>query len=236
MLTQTLNIREIIQEQRLFFATNQTKNIDFRIQQLKTLKKIITDHETEIFNALKSDLNKAECEGFLSEVGVCLKEVDYAIKNLKKWAKPHQVNTSIILIPGQSKIYYEPLGVVLIIGAWNYPFYLMIAPLVGAIASGNCAILKPSELAVNTSHLLAELISKYFDKSLMTVIEGGKEINQELLKEKFDYIFFTGNAEVGKIVMSEAAKTLTPVTLELGGKSPCIVTENINLEMAAKRI
>lgn len=236
MFTQTLNMREIIQEQRLLFATNQTKSIDFRLQQLKTLKKIITDHETEILNALKSDLNKAECEGFLSEVGVCLKELDYAIKNLKQWAKPHAVNTSIILIPGQSKIYYEPLGVVLIIGAWNYPFYLMIAPLVGAIASGNCAILKPSELAENTSNLLARLISKYFDKSFITVIEGGKETNQELLREKFDYIFFTGNAEVGKIVMSEAAKTLTPVTLELGGKSPCIVTENINLEIAAKRI
>ncbi len=236
MLTQTFNIKEIIQEQRIFFATNKTKNIDFRLQQLKILKKIITDHETEILNALKSDLNKSDYEGFLSEIGVCIKEIDDAIKNLRKWAKPHQVNTTILLIPGNCKIYYEPLGVVLIIGAWNYPFYLTIAPLIGAIASGNCAILKPSELAVNTSHLLAQLISKYFDENFITVKEGGKEINQELLAEKFDYIFFTGNAEVGKIVMSAAAKNLTPVTLELGGKSPCIVTENINLEIAAKRI
>jgi aldehyde dehydrogenase (NAD+) len=229
-------IVKIVKDQRLFFNTNQTKKLSFRLEQLKLLRQALLDNESAIQKALKADLNKPELETYVTEIGICLEEIKYTLKHLKSWTKPQKVGTPLAYLPASSKIYAEPLGVILIIGAWNYPLQLVISPLVGAIAAGNCAVLKPSEIAVNTSNLLAEIIPKYFDSSLISVVEGGKEVTQQLLEEKFDHIFFTGSTQVGKIIMSAAAKQLTPVTLELGGKSPCIVDADTNLEHTARRI
>lgn len=227
---------KIVTEQRLFFQTNQTKDLSFRLKQLKLLKQAILENETAIKKALKADLNKPELEAYVTEIGICLEEIKYTLKHLKSWTKPQKIATPLPYLPASSKIYAQPLGVVLIIGAWNYPLQLVISPLVGAIAAGNCAVLKPSEIAVNTSNLLAEIITKYFDASFIAVVEGGKEVTQQLLAERFDHIFFTGSTQVGKSIMSAAAKQLTPVTLELGGKSPCIVDADTHLPHTASRI
>lgn len=227
---------ETIRNQRDFFQTGKTTEVSFRIQQLKTLKQAIIDNEAAIFNVLKADLNKPLVESFTAEIALVVKEIEYAIKNVKNWANPKKVKIPWQFFPASATIYPQPLGVVLIFGAWNYPFQLVIAPLIGAIAAGNCAIIKPSEIASHTSNLIAEIFEKYFDKSYIAAIEGGVETSQHLLAEKFDHIFFTGGAAVGKIVMEAAAKQLTPVTLELGGKSPCIVDSNIDIKIAARRI
>lgn len=230
-----LSILDIIRKQREFFQTGETKSVDFRIAQLKTLKQAIIEHTQLFLEALKADLNKPEFEAYATEILV-YKEIDYAIKNINNWTKPKKVSVSLEFLPASAEIYPEPLGVVLIISPWNYPLQLIISPLVGAIAAGNCAILKPSELAPHTSRVLTSLISKHFDPAYITALEGGVEISQQLLAEKFDHIFFTGGTAVGKIVMEAAAKHLTPVTLELGGKSPCIVDDDINVEQTARRI
>jgi aldehyde dehydrogenase (NAD+) len=235
ILTTKSNIPELLQKQKDFFYTGTTKNIYFRLTQLKELKQLIKTHESAIIQALEADLHKSEFETYATELFI-IREIDYAIKHLKNWTKPQKAPLPLKLIQYSAEIIPEPLGNILIIGAWNYPFQLIIAPLVGAIASGNCAIIKPSELAPHTSNFFAEVISKYFDSDYIAVVEGGIETSQELLREKFDHIFFTGSPAVGKIVMAEAAKTLTPVTLELGGKSPCIVDTDINLKHTAKRI
>src|SRR4028119_556212 len=228
-------ISDIIHRQRQFFATGQTKEVAFRIEQLKRLKQAILDNQAAILAALNADLNKPEFEAYATEIGV-IREVNYALKHIKSWVKPKKVSTSIEQFPSSACIYPEPLGVVLIISPWNYPFQLMISPLVGGIAAGNCAILKPSELAANTSRIVTQITEKTFDPSYITSIEGGVETSQQLLAEKFYHIFFTGGTKVGKIVMQAAAKHLTPVTLELGGKSPCIVDSDIQVEYTAKRI
>jgi acyl-CoA reductase-like NAD-dependent aldehyde dehydrogenase len=228
-------ISDIIQQQREFFATGKTKDVAFRLEQLKRLKQAILDNQTAILEAVNADLNKPEFEAYATEIGV-VREIDYAIKHLKSWVKPKKVSTSIEQFPSSACIYPEPLGVVLIISPWNYPFQLMISPLVGAIAAGNCAILKPSELAANTSRIVTQITKKTFDPAYITSIEGGVETSQELLAEKFDHIFFTGGTKIGQLIMEAAAKHLTPVTLELGGKSPCIVDSNVHIEHAAKRI
>lgn len=228
-------IPHLIQQQRSFFATGKTKAIDFRLQQLETLRQAIQSREAEILQALKADLGKPEYEGFLSEISV-IKHIRYAAKHLRSWAKPRRVKISSTQFPARARVYPEPLGVVLIISPWNYPFYLGIAPLVAAIAAGNCVILKPSELAPHTSRLLADLIQQTFDPGYITVVEGAAETSQALLQEKFDHIFFTGSTAVGKVVMAAAARHLTPVTLELGGKSPCMVDREIDLELTARRI
>ena len=178
---------------------------------------------------MKTDLRKPFAETFIAEIVLVLKEIEYAIKHIKNWTKPKKTQTPWELFPASGRIYPEPLGVVLIIGAWNYPFQLVIAPLIGAIAAGNCAILKPSEIASQTSEIIAEIVEKYFDKSYLAVVEGGVETSQQLLSQKLDHIFFTGSMTVGKIVMEAAAKQLTPVTLELGGKSPCILDTDIDV-------
>lgn len=236
MLTSPTSTDNIVSKQRQFFNSHKTKNISFRIEELKILKQAILDNKTAIVQAVQADLSKPELEAFTTEVGLCLEEINYTLKHIKSWTKPQKVATPLPQLPGSSKIYYEPLGVVLIIGPWNYPFQLVIAPLIGAIAAGNCAILKPSEIAAHTSHFLAEIIPKYFESSFIAVVEGGKDITQQLLEEKFDHIFYTGSTQVGKIIMSAAAKHLTPVTLELGGKSPCIVDADTHLEYTARRI
>ncbi|BAY87124.1 aldehyde dehydrogenase [Calothrix parasitica NIES-267] len=227
---------ETIRKQRDFFKAGQSKNISFRVRQLKILKQAITENETEISQVLKTDLNKPLAESFIAEVALVIKEIEYAIKHIKNWSKPKKSSIIWQMLPASAKIYPEPLGVVLIIGAWNYPFQLVVAPLIGAIAAGNCAILKPSEIASNTSNLIAKIFDKYFDKSYLAAVEGDVETSQQLLAEKFDHIFFTGSAAVGKIVMQAAAEQLTPVTLELGGKSPCIVDNEIEIKVAARRI
>lgn len=234
MFTQ-LAVSDIIHLQRDFFKTGKTKDVAFRIEQLKTLKQAVIEHQPAILEALKADLNKPEFEAYATEI-VVLKEIDYAIKHIKSWTSPKKAAIPIEQIPGSGRIYAEPLGVVLIIAPWNYPFQLIISPLVGAIAAGNCAILKPSEIAPHTSHVLTDIIQKHFDPAYIAVVEGGIETSQQLLAEKFDHIFFTGGTDIGKIVMEAAAKQLTPVTLELGGKSPCIVDSDINIEYTARRI
>ncbi|NEP88710.1 MAG: aldehyde dehydrogenase [Okeania sp. SIO2C2] len=227
-------ISKILNKQRQFFATGKTRNVEFRIEQLKLLKQVVSDDREQIIAAIKADLNRPTFEGYF-ELGF-VKEINNAIKKLKYWTKPRKVSTPMEQFPAGAKIYPEPLGVVLIIGPWNYPFQLVVSPLLGAIAAGNCAIIKPSEVAANTSEVVANLIANTFDPIYIATVTGGVEITQQLLAEKFDHIFFTGGKKVGKIVMEAAAKNLIPVTLELGGKSPCIVDANVQLEYTAKRI
>ncbi|MEG4988449.1 aldehyde dehydrogenase [Microcoleus sp. BR0-C5] len=229
-----ISVSDIIQQQRQFFATGKTKDVDFRLEQLKKLKSAIELNQSRIVDAVKADLGRPEFEAYLEIASIA--EVNYALKNLKSWVKPRKVPASIDQFPASARIYPEPLGVVLIIGPWNYPFQLMISPLVGAIAAGNCVLLKPSEIASHTSEVIADMISKTFDPAYVAAVEGGVEISQQLLAEKFDHIFFTGGTKIGRIVMEAAAKHLTPVTLELGGKSPCIVDSDIQVEYTAKRI
>jgi aldehyde dehydrogenase (NAD+) len=224
----------ILAAQRAFFATGATKPLQFRLEQLQRLKAAILKRQEDIVEAAHVDLGRPELEGYI-EVGA-LMELNYVLKHLKSWVKPAKVPLALTFQPGSAWIQPEPLGVVLIIGPWNYPFQLLISPLLGAIAAGNCAILKPSELAPATSRVIAELIRETFDPQFVAVIEGGVETAQTLLSQKFDHIFFTGGARVGQIVMEAAAKQLTPVTLELGGKSPCIVDRDIDLKVTARRI
>jgi aldehyde dehydrogenase (NAD+) len=186
--------------------------------------------------ALKQDLNKSELEAFTTEVGILLKEISFVSKRLKDWSKPKSVKTPFTHIGSSSKLIQEPYGVVLIIAPWNYPFLLAISPLVGAIAAGNTAIIKPSELTPNVSKVIADLLNETFENDFVSVVQGGVEVSEILLKQRVDYIFFTGSVAVGKIIMGEAAKQLIPVTLELGGKSPCIVHNDANLDLAAKRV
>lgn len=231
-----LDIKAAIALQREFFATGKTKSYEFRKTQLEKLEKLIKEHDQIILDALHQDLRKPAIEAFGSEVLGSISEIKYILKHLRTWMKPQKVSTPLNLFPSSSYIHTEPLGVVLIVAPWNYPFTLTIQPLLGAIAAGNCAILKPSEHTPNTSRVIAQIINNNFDPSFITVIEGGIETNQALLAEKFDHIFFTGGTAIGKIVMAAAAKHLTPVTLELGGKSPCIVDATCDLEITAKRI
>ena len=232
----SLDIQVAIANQRTFFATGKTKDYNFRVAQLNKLSQLIKDHEQLILDAVYKDLRKPALEAFGSEILITLSEIKFALKHLKTWMKPKKVGTPLNLFPSSSYIYTEPLGVVLIVAPWNYPFALTIQPLIGAIAAGNCAILKPSEHTPHTSHAIAKIINDNFDPNFIIAIEGGIETSQALLAEKFDHIFFTGGTAIGKIVMEAAAKHLTPVTLELGGKSPCIVDETCDLEVTAKRI
>ncbi|MBA4536958.1 aldehyde dehydrogenase [Bacillus aquiflavi] len=225
-----------VNKQKSFFRTNKTKNLAFRLNALQKLRTAIKNNETELIEALKLDLNKSEFEAYSSEIGMILEEIRFTIKQLRSWMKPKKVKTPITHIGSTSFIYSEPYGVALIISPWNYPFQLAVAPLIGAIAAGNCAIIKPSELTPKTSEILSKLLEKNFPEEYISVVQGGVETSQALLNEKFDYIFFTGSVHVGKMIMKAAAKNLTPVTLELGGKSPCIVHEDANIKLAAKRI
>jgi acyl-CoA reductase-like NAD-dependent aldehyde dehydrogenase len=227
-------VKDIIRKQREFFATGKTKDVEWRIEQLKRLKQAIVAHQEAILSAVKADLGRPDFEAYFEIASIA--DINYAIKHLKSWVKPKKVRAGIEQFPASAQIYPEPLGVVLIIAPWNYPFQLMISPLTGAIAAGNCAVLKPSEIAANTSSVITDIIQKTFDPAYIAVVEGGVETSQALLEEKFDHIFFTGGTAIGKIVMQAAAKHLTPVTLELGGKSPCIVDSDVDLKHTAKRI
>lgn len=232
----SVSIKERIQRQKEFFATGKTKGLSFRLEQLRKLKKGIKDYESKILETLRQDLNKSELDAYLTEIGIVYEEINYVLKHLKSWARPKRVKTAISHIGSVGHIYHEPYGVVLIIAPWNYPFQLAISPLIGALAAGNCAIVKPSELSPQVSEVLAKLMATIFSEEYVSVVEGGVEVSTTLLEEQFDKIFFTGSVGVGKIVMKAAAEYLTPITLELGGKSPCIVHEDANLDLAAKRI
>jgi len=229
-------ITDLVQAQKNFFATGKTKDIVFRKTQLKKLKQAISESQDQITEALFQDLGKPKFEAIATEIAYCGQETDYFLKHLDRWAKNKPVKTPVNFFPAKSLIVPEPLGQVLIISPWNYPFQLAIIPLLGAIAAGNCAIIKPSEITPNTAKVLANLIAETFAPNYITVIEGDKTVAQELLQQKFDHIFYTGGNAVGKIVMKAAAENLTPVTLELGGKSPCLVETDINLQYAARRI
>jgi aldehyde dehydrogenase (NAD+) len=226
----------ISQKPREFFASGATRALEFRKQQLRKMGAGIVAHEASVLAALKSDLGKSTTEAYLSEVGFLYDEIRFAIKHLDRWSRPRKVPTPWLQWPARSEIHYEPVGTVLVIGPWNYPFQLVLAPLIGAIAAGNTAVLKPSELAPRTSTVVAEIIRATFDEGYVTCVEGGVDVSTSLLAERFDHIFYTGGAAVGRVVMTAAAKYLTPVTLELGGKSPCIVDATADLEVTARRV
>jgi len=227
-------ISSLVRSQRSFFASGQTRSIDFRLEKLKLLKSAILQSQAQIVQAVQGDLGRPEFEAYFEIAS--LAEINLAIKQLKKWSKAKKIASSIEQFPSSAWIEPQPLGIVLIIAPWNYPFQLTISPLIGAIAAGNCAIIKPSEYAPYTSKVIAKMIQDCFDREYVAVVEGGVSVSQNLLAEKFDHIFFTGGSNVGRIVMKASAEHLTPVTLELGGKSPCIVDSESNLEVAAKRI
>ncbi|WP_412059633.1 aldehyde dehydrogenase [Metabacillus idriensis] len=236
MMTLEQSIQLIISKQKEYFYKGNTRNVQGRYDQLEKLYLTIKKNERAIMDALKTDLNKSEFEAYSTEIGILLEEIQFSKKNLKKWAAPKKVKTALTHIGTTGKIVPEPFGTALIIAPWNYPFQLALSPLAGAIAAGNTAVLKPSEFAPNVSNLLKDLVEEIYPPELVTVIEGGIETNQMLLAQKFDTIFFTGSVPVGKIVMKAASEHLTPVTLELGGKSPCIVHKDADLELSAKRI
>ena len=230
------SINNIVVRQREYFLTNETKSIDFRLKQLKKLKQSIEKYSDDIYDALWKDLHKCKEEAFLTEISIVLNEINDHIKNIKKWVKPEKVKTPLYLFPSKSFVMYEPYGLALIIAPWNYPFHLMFAPLVGAISSGCCAVMKPSPYSQYTSEIMQTIIDETFDKEYITMVQGHRDVNQALLAQKFDFIFYTGSPDMGRVVMEAASKNLTPVVLELGGKSPCIVDKDCNLEFAARRI
>ncbi|MBP0016337.1 MAG: aldehyde dehydrogenase [Cyanobacteria bacterium SBLK] len=232
----TTKTEEILQKQRCFFQTGKTRAIDFRREALKTLKHLLIADREKILLALKQDFNKSNFESIETELLFCTRQIDYTLKNLKSWIKPDKVPASLFQLPASARIVAEPLGIILIIGAWNYPVQLTLSPLISAIAAGNCAIIKPSEITSRTSVAIAHLIGQAFPSEYITVIEGGKDIVRDLIAHKFDRIFFTGSSRVGQIIMEAAAKHLTPVTLELGGKSPCIIEPDIDLDITARRV
>lgn len=231
-----MHIPDLVQKQRDYFHKDETRSYSFRKSQLQKLKSVIKQNETNISKSLKTDLNKSEFESYTTEIGFLYAEINLVLKELKKWMKPTKVKTPTSHLGSKSYIYKEPYGVSLIISPWNYPFQLALAPVIGAIAGGNTVILKPSELTPSTSKLLKKIISETFEDRYFSVVEGAVEESQELLEQQVDLIFFTGSVPVGKVVMEKASQYLTPLILELGGKSPVIVDQSANLDLAAKRI
>jgi len=229
-------MKEIITAQRNFFNTHATKNLHFRRKQLKILQQALQKNESLLHEAIYNDFKKSEFDNYTTELSLLYKDIKEARSNIFKWARTKPVSTGILNFPASSYIIPEPLGVCLVIGAWNYPYQLSFAPVIAAIAAGNTVVLKPSELPSNTAAAMAKIVKENFDPAYFTVVEGGVEETQELLKQKFDKIFFTGSTRVGKIVYKAAAENLTPVTLELGGKSPAIVTESCNLKVSVRRL
>lgn len=231
-----MNFDEILNRQKEFYLTHKTKDLGFRKAMLKKLKEVIEKNSNLLYEAIDIDFGKSKFDTFTTEISFVLKDIDYYTKNLSKFASPKKVRTNLVNQIASSKVYYEPLGNTLVIGAWNYPFQLSLSPLVAAMAAGNTVILKPSEVAENSMKAMAKIINENFPDEYLFVAEGGAQETTEILKLKFDKIFFTGSPRVGQIVYEAAAKHLTPVTLELGGKSPAIVTASANFEVAAKRI
>ncbi len=229
------SIKTIVNNQKLYFSNEKTRDISFRKKQLEKLYKSIKQHENEILIALKSDLNKSAFEAYETEIGMVYEELKFMLKNIKNFSKPRRIKTPLMHFPSKSYQYQDPYGCVLIMSPWNYPFQLTLVPLIGAIAAGNCAVVKPSNYAKETSRVILKILSE-FPQEYIAVVEGGRDVNNALLEEKFDYIFFTGSPLVGKLVMEKAAQHLTPMTLELGGKSPCIIDKTAKIDLAAKRV
>lgn len=226
----------LVESKRQFFNSGITQDLTFRKEQLIKLKLAVIQNEKMILDALHKDLHKSPTEAYMTEVGFVISEISFLIKNLQNLSRPRKVKTPLLYFGGKSFILPSPLGVVLIISPWNYPFQLALAPLAGAIAAGNCAIIKPSEKAPEVSEVIGQIMNEVFSDGLVTVINGGAEAAQALLKEKFDHIFYTGSSSIGQKVMEAAARHLTPVTLELGGKTPCIVDKDVNIRYTAQRI
>ncbi|KAI4337834.1 hypothetical protein L6164_016203 [Bauhinia variegata] len=226
----------LAKELRVGFDSGKTRSYQWRASQIEALIKLTQNHEEEIVRALYSDLSKPHTEAFVHEIGMLKNSCKVVLKELKHWMKPEKAKTSITTFPSSAEIVSEPLGVVLVISAWNYPFLLSLDPVIGAIAAGNAVVLKPSEIAPATSSLMAKLLGEYMDSSCIRVVEGAVDETSALLQQKWDKIFYTGNGRIGRIVMTAAAKHLTPVVLELGGKSPVVVDSNINLQVASRRI
>ncbi|GEQ86047.1 aldehyde dehydrogenase [Patiriisocius marinistellae] len=229
-------MEQIISSQRNFFNTHQTKDLAFRVAQLDKLSQLLKTNQEALDEAIYADFKKSKFENSVTEMALLFNDIEEAKKKIWKWARKQKVKTNLTNFPAKSYIISEPLGVCLVIGAWNYPYQLSLAPVIAAIAAGNTIILKPSELPSRTSAIMAKLINNNFDSSFLKVIEGGVDETTELLKQKFDKIFFTGSTKVGKIIYKAAAENLTPVTLEMGGKSPTFVTEDANLKMTVKRL
>ncbi|MDO5112007.1 MAG: aldehyde dehydrogenase [Clostridia bacterium] len=232
----SMDAQALVAKQRTYFESGKTLPVEYRLAMLKKLRDAVAQNEERIAAALKQDLNKAHFEAYMTEIGMVLDDLRYAISHVASWARRKTVRTPLAQFSARSFILPEPYGVALIMSPWNYPFQLCIEPLTGAIAAGNCAIVKPSAYAANTSRLIAELLGSLFPPEYVAVVEGGREENTALLQQKFDYIFFTGSVNVGKYVMECASRNLTPMSLELGGKSPVIVDKSADLPLAAKRI
>jgi len=231
-----MDIPKIVNQQKKIFNSNSTKKVSLRIETLKKLKKVLKENEQELYTAIYTDFKKSKFETYLTEISIIYRELNDAIRNLKKWSKQKRVRTNLANLPAKSYIIPEPLGTVLVISAWNYPYQLALIPTISALAAGNTVVIKPSEIPNNTSKILAELINTNFDENYLTVVEGGVETTTELLQQKWDKIFFTGSTHIGRIVYKAAAENLTPVTLELGGKSPTFVLADCNIKITAKRI
>ncbi|NXQ35828.1 AL3A2 dehydrogenase, partial [Alaudala cheleensis] len=229
-------MQQIVGRARAAFNSGRSRPLEFRMQQLKALERMVQEKEKEILAALKADLNKNGPNAYTQEILGVLRELVMAREKLPSWAAPHRVKKDLLALRDEAFINYEPLGVVLVIGAWNYPFLLVMQPLIGAIAAGNAVVVKPSEVSENTARLVAEILPQYLDKDLYAVVTGGVPETTDLLTQRFDHILYTGSSRVGKIVMAAAAKHLTPVTLEMGGKSPCYIDRDCDLAVACRRI
>lgn len=230
------DISRICQMQRAYFAKGETLSVDFRIAQLKKLRAAICNHEEALQQALKNDLGKSRAEGYMTEIGMVLEEISYMLRHVRRFARTRRAPTPLAQGLAASRVMAKPYGNVLIMSPWNYPFLLTLGPLVDALAAGNTAVVKPSAYSPCVSRAIAGLLSQLFAPEYVAVVEGGRNENTALLEEKFDYIFFTGSKAVGRLVMEKAARHLTPVTLELGGKSPCIVDKTADIDQAARRI
>ena len=234
--TRIERIEELLKKQRAFFSKNNTKDVSFRLKNLLKFRAGIRKYENKITDALWTDLHKSYEEAYLTEISIVMAEIDTHIKHIRKWASPKRVITPLHVLPSSSSIIHEPLGLALIIAPWNYPFQLLMNPLVGAISAGCCAILKPSPYTPTVATVMEEMIKEVFPENYIAVVQGGRNVNSMLLEKRFDMIFFTGSPMLGKIVMKAASQHLTPLVLELGGKSPCIVDKGANVKLAAKRI
>jgi aldehyde dehydrogenase (NAD+) len=233
---QVFDFESLLGNLNRYFSSRATRSESWRKSQLQALAKMLRDNQVPISEALFQDLGKCKQEAYLTEIAFLQADIKHALKHLKKWMKPVTKSSPLVAQPAKSYLYPEPLGCVLIIGAWNYPVQLTLSPLIAAIAAGNCAVIKPSELAENTSALLAKLLPEYLDKKALVVIEGGKDETSALLAQPFNKFFYTGGEQVGKIVMRAASEHLTPVTLELGGKSPCVIDKGVDLAITANRL
>ena len=231
-----MQVKEVFTQQQVFFNSNRTKNVNFRIAQLTRFKKVLKENENLLYKAIYEDFGKSEFETYVTELSLLYHEINNCVKNIRKWSKRKKVSTGFMNFPAKSYIIPEPLGTTLVIGAWNYPYQLSLVPSITSLAAGNTVMLKPSELPAKTSEVMAKLINDNFPSEYFCVVEGGVKETTELLEQKFDKLFFTGSTAVGKIVYQAAAKQLIPVTLELGGKSPTFVFADANIKMTAKRI